>query len=390
MRPHPYVALEPQCRQIRLLHLQPGQPDDGIECRTSIVSFDEKFTDYEALSYVWGERLYYGWISLDGSFFPVTENLWGALSGLRYADRERVMWIDAICIDQANVRERSEQVSRMHSIFTQASTVIVWLGEAWDTTEFALGFFEMFGLDVKPSVKFPTLAHEDEDETDEADMEVKVEEAVERDKALGIEEGFGRYEEGDGHNADEEDHADEAYEEEKEGEDDIDNERVFDTDSTIRVKNLTLDPVKDEIRELLRPAHTRPTPTRSERHVVIDGGPVAKAVKRFMGFSWWTRIWTVQEFVLASASTFHCGKYTIDGTILLECVRHFQRHDRNFNILTAMTIRKSKTTRTNCTLSSMGDGRDCVAFLTLMTSHWTRSRKLSSHWWRCTGSREYT
>lgn len=272
------------------MHPQPGQPDDGIECRTSIVSFDEKFTHYEALSYVWGECLYYGWISLDGSFFPVTENLWEALNGLRYADRERVLWIDAICIEQANVRERSEQISRMHSIFTQASTKL------------ALGFFEMFGLDVGPSVKFPALAHEDEDETDEADMEVKVEEAVERDKARGIEEGFGRYEEGDGHDADEEDHADEAYAEEKEDEDDSNNKRVFDTDSTIRVENPKLDPVKDEIRELLRPAHTRPTPTCSERHVVIDGGPVAKVVKRFMGFSWWTRIWTVQEFVAANTS----------------------------------------------------------------------------------------
>ncbi|KAF3035186.1 hypothetical protein E8E11_004011 [Didymella keratinophila] len=325
---HPYVALEPQSRQIRLLHLQPGQLGDPIECRTSIVSFNEEFTDYEALSYVWGERLYYGWISLDGTFFPVTENLWGALSGLRYTDRERVLWIDAICIDQANLRERSEQVSRMYSIFTQASTVIVWLGEEWDMTDLALGFFIMFGLDIKPNVNFPTLQPA-ESEEDEVDAESATDRSHETNFTSNVGELFGGYEDDKGYDADLEDHADEAYAIDPEDEEDDNKERVFNVDFTMRVKTLTLGPVRGGPEERSRSPPTEPTKGFKGGPTAIDGGPIVKAVKRFMNFPWWTRIWTVQEFVLAGSSVFHCRKYIIDGAVLLH---HYQEWEAWFRV----------------------------------------------------------
>ncbi len=45
------------------------------------------------------------------------------------------MWIDAICIDQDNLKERSSQVSMMDSIYSGAGKVIVWLGK--DMAEFS-------------------------------------------------------------------------------------------------------------------------------------------------------------------------------------------------------------------------------------------------------------
>jgi hypothetical protein len=289
---HPYVALEPQSRQIRLLHLQPGQPDDPIECCTSIVSFDEKFTDYEALSYVWGARLYYEWISLDDAFFPVTENLSLALHGLRYKDRERVLWIDAICINQANFSERSEQVSRMHSIFTQASTVVVWMGQAWDTTDIALGFFEMFGLDIMPPVQFPTLKTGVEETTKASMEEDMFATASAKFSALDVRDDNAK--EGPSNRSD-------------------------------------LGGIEFSVRKAQQ-KRTRHRPVAR-----LDGDRIATAVKRFMSFPWWTRIWTVQEFVLARSSIFYCGSHTIDGSVLLQCVRHFHNHDRDFKTISRGT-----------------------------------------------------
>jgi hypothetical protein len=39
------------------------------------------------------------------------------------------LWIDAVCINQQDVTERSEQVKMMREIYERATEVIVWLGE---------------------------------------------------------------------------------------------------------------------------------------------------------------------------------------------------------------------------------------------------------------------
>lgn len=64
----------------------------------------------------------------------MTRNLAEALFHLRYTDRPRTMWVDALCIDQENDRERSAQVSMMGEVFGRAARVIAWLGRETDTT----------------------------------------------------------------------------------------------------------------------------------------------------------------------------------------------------------------------------------------------------------------
>jgi hypothetical protein len=61
--------------------------------------------EFEALSYVWGDPLITRQIKLNSQPFRVTENLEAALRRLRHDDRARIMWIDAICINQRNPRE---------------------------------------------------------------------------------------------------------------------------------------------------------------------------------------------------------------------------------------------------------------------------------------------
>jgi hypothetical protein len=80
----------------------------------------------------------------------VTKNLATALLYLRLSDRPRVLWIDAICIDQQNLPERSHQVKRMRIIFESAQRVIAWLGSEGDNSAHALKTLDLLAsqLDV--------------------------------------------------------------------------------------------------------------------------------------------------------------------------------------------------------------------------------------------------
>ncbi|KAL5361270.1 ankyrin repeat-containing domain protein [Aspergillus floccosus] len=89
---------------------------------------------YEALSYTWGSMIKSDTILIDGKMSEVTSNLYIAMQYLRFKDRDRVMWIDALCIDQGNAEERGHQVLHMPEIYKQAERVIIWLGGATDET----------------------------------------------------------------------------------------------------------------------------------------------------------------------------------------------------------------------------------------------------------------
>lgn len=84
---------------------------------------------YEALSYVWGDSKKPHIISIDGYDLRVTANLYEALLRLQDQLIERILWIDAICIDQDKKEERAKQVQLMAKIYCNANRVIVWLGE---------------------------------------------------------------------------------------------------------------------------------------------------------------------------------------------------------------------------------------------------------------------
>jgi hypothetical protein len=68
----------------------------------------------------------------------VTKNLHAALFRLRDRSLERILWIDALCIDQKNVEEKGQQVQLMAKIYSKAARVLVWLGETEDNSDIAL------------------------------------------------------------------------------------------------------------------------------------------------------------------------------------------------------------------------------------------------------------
>jgi len=92
--------------------------------------------DYEALSYTWGSSGTDIHIELDGQDSSIRPNLAYALAALRRSE-PRVLWVDALCINQNNIHERNHQVEQMGEIYRQARRVLAWLGRPsprWGST----------------------------------------------------------------------------------------------------------------------------------------------------------------------------------------------------------------------------------------------------------------
>ncbi len=122
-----YKPLVNPTTDIRLVTIEPASSDDDdIKCTLKAVTIHN--ARYESLSYAWGNTSIKSTINLDGKPFEVTINLEQALRSLRRPADSRTLWIDAICIDQGNLLERSQQVQRMSSIYKTAEQVIIWLG----------------------------------------------------------------------------------------------------------------------------------------------------------------------------------------------------------------------------------------------------------------------
>ncbi|PYH69924.1 HET domain-containing protein [Aspergillus vadensis CBS 113365] len=137
------VPLESPHSTTRMIRLLPNKDKDAeIECElfnydlTSGGGADSHL--YEALSYVWGSNTRSRTIVLNSCVFPVTENLYFALSRLRNRQLGRVLWVDAICINQDDLNEKTEQIPLMRTIYAQAQHVTVWLGEAYEDGDKAL------------------------------------------------------------------------------------------------------------------------------------------------------------------------------------------------------------------------------------------------------------
>ena len=143
-----YQRLDNSQNLTRLLHLHPAiDPEDEIKCQFAIVSLDDD-PQYEALSYVWGDIKNMRAVIVDGHHVSITSNLHSALVHLRLPNQERVLWVDALCINQVDLDERTHQVSRMGSIYGQASRVVVWLGKGWDGSEIAMEVLCKLGDDA--------------------------------------------------------------------------------------------------------------------------------------------------------------------------------------------------------------------------------------------------
>ncbi|KAM5343392.1 hypothetical protein ACJ41O_011929 [Fusarium nematophilum] len=129
-----YEALDAEREEIRLLTLHPSPEDDKtLSCTLSHAALlpdadsPSRIPEYEALSYVWGAPDFSAQIMLNNEEFRITPSLATILSNLRRQDRPRVLWVDALCINQSDLGERARQVALMRKIYSLCQQDIAWL-----------------------------------------------------------------------------------------------------------------------------------------------------------------------------------------------------------------------------------------------------------------------
>jgi hypothetical protein len=134
------VPSDPESRWIRVfdLHSSFGNEEEPIRGQLRVVCLDHN-PSYSALSYTWGNPSPSRQIEgKAGQSLPVTNNCYDALQQLRHRYWTRTLWVDSICIDQANEEEKSHQVSLMRDIYSQAEKVYIWLGKGTKQSDYAM------------------------------------------------------------------------------------------------------------------------------------------------------------------------------------------------------------------------------------------------------------
>jgi hypothetical protein len=130
----PYSELDPIQQEIRLIKLLPDNGGGLIECTLlQKAPLLDREGQYTALSYCAGDPRNTDAILLNGTRFNVFANLSHALREVRrfwkstYSDRDCLLWIDQISINQSDIQERSHQVRFMREIYQHAEQVLVCL-----------------------------------------------------------------------------------------------------------------------------------------------------------------------------------------------------------------------------------------------------------------------
>jgi hypothetical protein len=200
-----YHPLDANKDEIRVITVQPSQQrSSAIHCFLQTISIedDRSTKSYDALSYAWGSTentdsiFVHNSLSADqpdsGVRVPVTYALTGALRQFRAKATKSsellVMWTDAVCINQRDAAERSQQVSMMRRVYESAKSVRMWLGDSDPIAE--MGLVNLFGvamcrqanrLNRSRSENFPAaFDYEDFDAEPDLDTLEKVDNILER------------------------------------------------------------------------------------------------------------------------------------------------------------------------------------------------------------------
>jgi hypothetical protein len=128
--PSHYKPLSLSRKEIRVLKVAPANGDSIVECTMKHISLlDEPVPAYETISYCWGPSRAPSELRLNGHSTLVPASSEAALRRMRLSDQPRVLWIDAICIDQSSTEERNAQVAIMSTIYRAGRHNLVYLGE---------------------------------------------------------------------------------------------------------------------------------------------------------------------------------------------------------------------------------------------------------------------
>jgi hypothetical protein len=158
---------------IRILKILRGKNGSTLKCmlfssnlRQKQLTSNTTNHEYKALSYWWGDGepehpvIMYDDVDVrdglrtmnpftsSGNFY-IRSNLKAALEQFRSENEDVNVWIDALCINQEDVTEKTAQVARMDEIYSNASSVWVWLGAGKPETKETFDFLKHDILDLK-------------------------------------------------------------------------------------------------------------------------------------------------------------------------------------------------------------------------------------------------
>ena len=144
-----------------------GEDPQGLECSLREMDFPEAVVDgrtppfageYNALSYVWGDQSDCVSVVCNGKTAEITRNLAHSLHRLWTKDPGMLIWADALCINQGDAVEKSDQVSIMGAIYQRASTVHGWLGTPTSASEPPIATLVEVYNEVRDKIRLETVS----------------------------------------------------------------------------------------------------------------------------------------------------------------------------------------------------------------------------------------
>ena len=169
---------------IRVLELHPGSYEDALWCTSHVCSLGFEYPPapenelywrpwlryaisrrtgqlvwYSALSYTWGAPIFVKPLTYNDHQVLVTENLDLALRHLRQSDKSVNLWIDQLCINQDDLKEKESQVSLMGRVYERSWNTVIWLGGEADNSSVTLDvirdFNTIFQFELESSTIHP-------------------------------------------------------------------------------------------------------------------------------------------------------------------------------------------------------------------------------------------
>lgn len=148
-----------EIRLVRILGCESCTPSpassspEKISLQLRHASLNDDSIEYTAVSYTWNSSNSSSAshsssakeISIDGLPFPVRINLHDALLQFRRDGVGSWLWIDAICIRQADDAEKAWQLMEMRHVFGRARVVYLWLGRGCAESDLAMNFVARVG-----------------------------------------------------------------------------------------------------------------------------------------------------------------------------------------------------------------------------------------------------
>ena len=141
-----YSSLDHGKKQIRLLMVAPAEDwGEPIQCGLLTESFDKLPCLFEILSYCWGDPFSTVPIYINGCVHYITINLASFLRRRRNRTEPYILWVDALCINQSDNKEKERQVGMMRSIYERATVLHIWIGDESSDSNLAMDLIRQLG-----------------------------------------------------------------------------------------------------------------------------------------------------------------------------------------------------------------------------------------------------